>query len=417
MKAKTLTVAWLIWLVAAIFYALDYFQHTAPSVLLAPIAHSLNLDINQVVSVMAIYFPIYAIAQIPAGLMLDRFGCKWTLSLSCLVMSLGILVFIWDQSLSMMWIGRILIAIGSAFAFLGALKVASDVLPNNVFPIAVGLTNTIGVLGGIFGQVLLAYWIEKLTWEGALWLIGYIGVIFSLVIYLCVRPREFVTHKAISRKLSKAHLYVLKSKDLWLIAIYAGIMVGTVVNAFSELYDVVFLQYTYQFDATTAASISVMIFIGIAVGGPTHGIVARLTNSKKAWMVITNVMTIIVFSLIVLLPDVFSISMLYVLYFLLGFFVSSMLLAFAVVDDIFPSKVHGTVLAVVNMTIGLSAALFQHLVDYVSMWINGGDLKEIHNPNVFTGAFLVLLLPLFLSLILLILTNVKAGFVMFPLKK
>ena len=417
MRTKTLVIGWSIWLVAAIFYALDYFQHTVPSVLLAPIAQSLHVEVNQVVSVMAIYFPIYAIAQIPAGLILDRFGCKWTLSLSCLVMSLGILVFIWDQSLAMMWVGRVLIAIGSAFAFLGALKVASDVLPSNLFPIAVGLTNTIGVLGGIFGQVLLTYWIEKLTWEGALWLVGYFGILFSLIVYLCVRPREFVTHKTTSRKLSKAHLYVLKSKNLWFIAIYAGIMVGTVVNAFSELYDVVFLQYTYQFDATMAASVSAMIFIGIAVGGPSHGVIARLTGAKKLWMIIANIMTIVVFSLVVLLPNLLSIWLLYVFYFLLGFFVSSMLLAFAVVDDIFPSKVHGTVLAVVNMTIGLLAALFQHLVGYVSMWLNGGDLKEIHNPSVFSNAFLVLLLPLVLSLVLLLLTNVKTGFVMFAAKK
>lgn len=77
------------------------------------------------------------------------------LSILCLVMSFGILLFVYDPSLDTMLIGRVLIAVGSAVAFIGTLKVAADILPERVFPIAVGLTNTIGVLGGIFGQVLL----------------------------------------------------------------------------------------------------------------------------------------------------------------------------------------------------------------------------------------------------------------------
>lgn len=397
MRTKTLALGWGIWFIAALFYALDYFQHTSPSVLLKPIADAMDIGIDKIVTVMAIYFPIYAISQIPAGVLLDKYGCRWTLSIACMLMSLGILAFVVEPSLLMMTIGRILIAIGSAFAFLGALKVASDALPKTIFPIAVGLTNTIGVMGGIFGQLLLTYLIAKMTWLGAMWLIGYTGVIFSFVIFLCVRPQRYLPEKKIARKFTLKDFHVLKSKTLWLVALYAGIMVGTVVNAFSELYDVVFLEYTYRVDATIAAEISIMVFIGIAVGGPLHGVIARCLGSKKRWMVIANIATIIVFSIIVLFPGLVSLAMIHLLYFLLGFFVSSMLLAFAIVDDLFPENIHGTVLAVVNMTIGISAAVFQHLVDYVSRWINGGDIKMIHNANVFAWSFLVLLIPLVIS--------------------
>jgi hypothetical protein len=78
-----------------------------------------------------------------------------------------------------------------------------------------------------------------------------------------------------------------------------------------------------------------------------------------------------------------------------------MLLAFAMVDELFPKKIHGTVLAVVNMTIGLSGALFQYLVDFTSTWINNGDIEVIHNSSVFSLSFLVLLIPLLLSNMLL----------------
>ena len=151
----SLFVGWIIWLIAAIFYGLDYFQHTAPSVLIGPISQGMGVGVEDIAYIMSIYFPIYAISQIPAGMLLDRFGSKIMLSISCLVMSLGILFFIYNPTLNTMLIGRVLIATGSAVAFIGTLKVAADVLPKNLFPIAVGFTNTIGVLGGIFGQVYL----------------------------------------------------------------------------------------------------------------------------------------------------------------------------------------------------------------------------------------------------------------------
>jgi len=78
-----------------------------------------------------------------------------------------------------------------------------------------------------------------------------------------------------------------------------------------------------------------------------------------------------------------------------------MLLAFSIVNDLFDSGVKGTVMAVVNMTIGICAFIFQYIVGFVGQWINGGDLKTISHQYVFTLSFLVLLIPLVVSAVLL----------------
>ena len=78
-----------------------------------------------------------------------------------------------------------------------------------------------------------------------------------------------------------------------------------------------------------------------------------------------------------------------------------MLLSFSLVNKLFPKNIQGTVLAVINMTIGLSGALFQYLVNFVSTWINNGDIKIIHNSKVFSLSFLILFTPLLISNVLL----------------
>ena len=152
MKRISPLYCWIMWFIAALFYALDYFQHTAPSVLIQPMAKSLNLNVFSIGNIMSIYFPIYAISQIPAGYIMDRLGSRVALPIASLLISIGIFITAGAQGYPEIYAGRALVAVGSAFAFIGALKVASVWLSPKVFPIAVGITNTIGVLGGIFGE-------------------------------------------------------------------------------------------------------------------------------------------------------------------------------------------------------------------------------------------------------------------------
>lgn len=400
----SLIIGWFIWSIAAVFYGLDYFQHTAPSVLVNPIASSLGVGIEDVAYVMSIYFPIYAISQVPAGILLDKYGAKIMLATSCMVMSLGILLFVYEPSLKTMLLGRIFIAIGSAVAFIGTLKVAADVLPERVFPIVVGLTNTIGVLGGIFGQVLLNYLVSIHGWQIALGFIGYFGILWSLIIIAflkySINPNEELNNKFKYLKWNES-LKLLLNKKLWLLALYAGLMVGIVVNSFSELYDVLFLEHAYGLSEHLAAKVSVMLFIGIAVGGPSHGFIASLFHEKRVWMLICNLITLLVFSSIVVFSSFITPKYLYVMFFIIGFAVSSMLLAFSVVEEIFPPQVKATALAIVNMVIGLCGAIFQYLISVISVYINGGPLTGNINIDVFSKAFIYLIVPLLLSTVII----------------
>ena len=398
----SLFVGWIIWLIAAIFYGLDYFQHTAPSVLIGPISQGMGVGVEDIAYIMSIYFPIYAISQIPAGMLLDRFGSKIMLSISCLVMSLGILFFIYNPTLNTMLIGRVLIAIGSAVAFIGTLKVAVDVLPKDLFPIAVGFTNTIGVLGGIFGQVYLHNLVEVYGLPQALEFIGYFGIFWSIVIILFLKYSNTDNPNKVTRSyLSFSEsLKLLANKKLWLLAVYAGLMVGIVVNSFSELYDVLFLEQVYNVQEHVAANISIMMFIGIAVGGPSHGLIARFFGEKRVWMLICNIATLVVCSAVILAANIISSEYLYMLFFMIGFSVSSMLLAFSVVEEIFPIQVRATALAIVNMVIGLCGAVFQYLISIISVYVNNGPLTGTINENVFDKSFVYLLVPLLCALLL-----------------
>ena len=80
-----------------------------------------------------------------------------------------------------------------------------------------------------------------------------------------------------------------------------------------------------------------------------------------------------------------------------------MLLAFSVVEEIFPPQIKATALAIVNMVIGLCGAIFQYLISMISVYINGGPLTGTVSENVFDKSFVYLLLPLLCSTLIMFL--------------
>ena len=193
----------ILWLIAAIFYGLDYLQHTAPSVLILPISNSIGINFISIANIMNVYFPIYAISQIPAGYLIERYGLRKTLSTACLIVSVGLFIMS-ISSLDSILFGRILIAMGSAFAFIGGLKAAAIYLPNYIFPLMVGLLQSIGVIGGLIGEVFLDSLLNNIGWQNTIYYLSIFGIFWAIIIYI------FIKNKVNGKKQQKEKVNIKK---------------------------------------------------------------------------------------------------------------------------------------------------------------------------------------------------------------
>lgn len=401
-KRDSLAISLFMWAIAAIFYGLDYLQHTVPSVLIEPISNSIGVNYINIATIMSIYFPIYAVSQIPAGYLIDKYGIKQALGWSCLMVSLGLFCML-APFVSTIIIGRVLIAIGSAFAFIGALKTISIWFPPKCFSLFVGITQSIGVLGGLTGQVFINYLIGLSGWQTALFNIALFGVFWSIVIFMGLKNKPVtITLSPEASALAPpcntkngSFFSIIRDKNIWLLAIYAAVMVGTVMNTFAELYDVVFLKKSLQLSSQQATHITMFIFVGVGVGAPLHGVISQYFSKQSIWMRWCALFTLLVFLMIPIASlAAFSTPMLIVLYFLLGFFVSSMLLSFSIARCCYPIESHGTIFAVVNTIIGLGGFFFPFIFGQIVKIMMG----PIHFNDELLKPLFLLALPLVLSL-------------------
>ena len=180
---------WLIWGLAALLFCYAYFQRIAPSVMIDQLMRDLGVGAAVLGNLSAVYFYAYAGLQIPVGITLDRWGPRRVLTAAAAVCAFGSLCFALSESLSLLYLGRLMIGAGSAFGFVGALKLASVWFPARRFAQVSGMTMMIGMLGGIAGQAPLAVLVDTVGWRPALAGAAGAGALLAFGIWRIVRDR------------------------------------------------------------------------------------------------------------------------------------------------------------------------------------------------------------------------------------
>lgn len=354
---------WFIWSLAALFYAYEFAHRVSPSVMISDLMLAFDATRASIGYISSSYFYAYALFQVPAGILVDRYGVKTILMFASMTVVLGSFMMSTAHSIPFACFSRFLIGAGSAFAFVSCLKLASFWIKKNYFPFVVGLTNLCGMLGAILGGEPLARAMRVLNWEETYWLLGFIGFLISAAIWIWIKdkPAPSTTETFSSKhKLTDGIKAVIRRPQTWVLALYATLLV-TPITAFAELWGVDFFQTSYGYNKEVSASMLRYIFFGIAVGGPCIGwLCAKITNIRLI-MALGSGLTLLLLASIIYMTDLSTPTLKFLL-FCYGFTTSHMLLCFSLANQNYPSWAHGAVLGFINMMVMGCSAIFQPVI-------------------------------------------------------
>ena len=145
--------AWSIWLLSALFMFYKYAIEVSPSVMTTTLMKTFHVGGMELGNLAACYFYAYLLLQIPAGLLLDKFGPRKTTTLAIALCAIGSLVFAGASSLFIAGVGRFLTGIGAAFAAVNCLKLIANWFPFRQFAFMAGLMMTMAMLGAVEGRL------------------------------------------------------------------------------------------------------------------------------------------------------------------------------------------------------------------------------------------------------------------------
>lgn len=376
--------AWIIWGIAALFYSYEFFLRISPTVMVDDLMQAFHVDGAVLGSLSAFYYYAYASMQIPTGILLDRFGIRRLLTIAAIFVATGSFAFSHTHSLWVAELGRVITGMGSAFAFIGTVKLVRNWFSHELLAIVIGLTNTLGIIGAISGELPLAEFVDHIGWRQSLFVAGCVGALIALLITLVIRDHpktpEFCVEgncddKTLLPNFWQGLLIIIKNPKNWLIALFAGLMVAP-ISAFTELWSVPFLMQSHHVTKEGAASLSAAMFIGIGVGGPLHGLWSGFLGSRAIALKLGALGALLCLSAVLYLSIPYM-PVLIVLLFLFGFFTSTMLLCFAINAENNPLWATGVAIGFTNMLVMAGGAIFQPLVGHFLDVLSGSTPQHV----------------------------------------
>ncbi len=377
-------------LLGAIFYCYEYYLRVAPSVMSAELKETFLLGEAAFGHLAACYYYAYTPMQIPVGIMTDRFGPRRILTFACFLCAFGTYLFAATSQIFVAQIGRFLVGFGSAFAYVGVLKISNDWLPHRHFALMAGLCTALGMFGAMSGSVTMSYLVEAVGWRDTLYYAVVVGVILALILWLVLRDKEkektsTALHKPVDMDDMVHRQFVhlkemVKSSQMWINAII-GCLTFLPITGFAEVWAVRFLEAAgmSRYDAAIGAS---MMFFGFALGGPVWGVISDAVKSRRLPLMIGSFVAAGLMALVILFPSN-SLMWMYPLLFFSAFFASAEILIFAVSNDLSRSSISATAVAFTNMATMVGGmvlpTLIGKLLDNAQLVVNGLPVLTIRD--------------------------------------
>jgi len=385
---------WVIWALSVAFYFYEYFLRVAPAVMVSDLFKAFNIGAGTLGVISAAYLYAYAPMQLPVGVLMDRYGARKLLTMAALMCGIASLLFGIAPGVWLLIIARVFTGIGSAFAFIGMVYICSHWFHGKILAFLVGIGNSIGMLGAVFGEGPLSQLIHTLSWRPAMLLLGVIGLALGFVIYLAVRNEPKSMEKSeesnkltLMQSLSK----VSKNPQTWINGIVA-MMFYTATVSFGGLWAIPFLKQTQGFSNESASYATSMIYIGWIVAGPIVGRISDKICNRKVMIFGFTLLSILFFSLITYTP-INAPFWIFSLMFLLGCALSGQLLCYILAIELNTPETKGSALAITNCLVFIAGSVVQTLVGFLLdlNWsgkvVDGAPIYGLENYKIALSVF------------------------------
>lgn len=408
---------WMICGLGAIFYSYEYLLRISPSVMEESLSAHYHLMSAGFGGLSAFYYYAYVPMQIPVGLLMDRYGPRRLLTLACFLCALGTYLFSATDFFYVAAIGRFLVGLGSAFAFVGVLKLATMWLPEDKLAFVAGLAAALGTVGAMIGDNLLGYLVRTWSWQETTNFTAAFGFFLVIILYFFIKDGEEsaaeikAQHQRDFASTLTDLAIIAKNKQIWVNGFY-GCLVYLPTTVLAELWGIPYLVHAHLMTPASAEFANSMIFMGFAIGAPIMGTLSDRTHNRKIPMAIGALGSFLMISAVMFIPGLTEKSLCIFLFFL-GMFYGAQAIVFAVGRELAPKRAAGTAMAFTNMVVMLGGMFLQPLVGvlldmHLKMRLPLSELKAqtsntlsaLYNTSDYQFALMLLPIGIFIAFLL-----------------
>lgn len=170
----------IVWSGAVLFYIVAITGRTSFGVAGVHAIERFEVDASRIAVFTVVQLGVYALAQIPTGLLIDRFGPKRILLTGAVIMAVGQMLLGFTDVYWVAIIARVLIGAGDASAFLSVMRILPYWFPLRLTPLFTQLTASLGQLGQFLSAVPFLALLNMQGWAPAFITLGAVGLLVAL---------------------------------------------------------------------------------------------------------------------------------------------------------------------------------------------------------------------------------------------
>jgi len=148
-------------------FVMSQFFRALNGVLAKDLSNEFLLSPGGLAFLTACFFIAFGVAQIPIGIMFDRFGPRRSVATALLIAVVGALLYGAAPNLAVLYLGRVLQGVGFAGVLMGSLLVFSRWFAADRYGTWMGRMIALGGAGGLLATAPLAALAEAIGWRAA----------------------------------------------------------------------------------------------------------------------------------------------------------------------------------------------------------------------------------------------------------
>ncbi|MEI9914706.1 MAG: MFS transporter [Methylovirgula sp.] len=259
---------------------------------------------------------------------------------------------------------------GAAFAFVGAVYLATHGFPARYLATAIGFTQCVGMLGGSAGQFLVSPIVHGVVSWQQFWIYAGLAIFIIAAATVIVTPRrEERTRPGSAWSMFSPYKIVLSNPQSYLCGLSAGLLfLPTTIGGM--IWGVSFLQEGWNIGHSEAVIRASMVPLGWVFGCPILGYISdHIGRRKPVIFAGIALMLICALALIYLPPNAFPP---YVVGFLLGFGSGAAMIPYSTIKEVNPDGVKGSATGAINFLVFIMSAFAAPLFGGLLQKLAGG---------------------------------------------